>query len=78
VERMTKNIIGWICVRNDDTVVNIFKNREEGVKYLKDLLKQTLKDFDKQDKPCGFDYPIIIPELKIIPVEKRESFLSLL
>jgi len=67
----------WIYVRNGE-IRGVFENRKEAVKYLKALLKQTLKDFDKQDKTNEYDYPINIPEQKIIPVEKREAFLSLL
>jgi len=32
---------------------------------LKDFLKQTLKDFDKQDKVDEYDYSIEIPEIKL-------------
>ncbi len=67
----------WIEIRNGE-VRNVFKNREDAVKHFKALLKQTLKDFDKQDKPCEYDYPIKIPQIEIKPVDERESYLSLL
>lgn len=67
----------WILIRNGE-VRNIFENRKEAVKYFKELLKQTLKDFDKQDKTDEFNYPIKIPEIEIKPVEWREAYLSLL
>ncbi len=67
----------WILIRNGE-VRNVFKNRREAVKHFKALLKQTLKDFEKQDKSDEFDYPIKNPEMEIKPVEERESHLSLL
>jgi len=66
----------WVYIRSGE-VRGVFKNRKEAVKYFKELLKQTLKDFEKQDKNNEFDYPIDIPEQKIVPVEKREAYLSL-
>ena len=39
----------WIYVRNGE-VREVFDSRKKAVKYFKALLKQTLKDFDKQDK----------------------------
>lgn len=67
----------WIFVR-DGEVRNVFKDRREAVRYFKELLHQTLKDFDNQDSHDEFDYPIKISEMEIKPVDKRESFLSLL
>jgi len=67
----------WIAVRNYE-VIKIFKDRKEAVKYFKELLKQTLKDFEKQDRTDEYDYPIKIPEIEIKPIEEREAFLSLL
>lgn len=67
----------WILIR-DGEVRNVFKNRREAVKYFKELLEQTLKDFKRQDKIDDYDYPIKIPETEIKPVEWRESYLSLL
>ena len=67
----------WILTRNGE-VRNTFKNRREAVKYFKELLEQTLKDFKKQDKIDDYDYPIKIPETEIKPVDWRESYLSLL
>ena len=66
----------WVLIRNGK-VRNVFKNRKEAVKYFKELLRQTLKDFEKQDKTDEYDYPIKIPETEIKPVEERESYLSL-
>lgn len=67
----------WILIR-DGEVRNVFENRKEAVKYFKDLLKQTLKDFEKQDKTNEYDYPIKIPAIEIKPIELREAYLSLL
>ena len=67
----------WVLIRNGE-VRNIFKNRREAVKHLKELLRQTLKDFKKQDTTDEYDYPIKIFETEIKPVYKRESYLSLL
>ena len=67
----------WILIR-DGEVRKIFKDRKEAVKHFKELLNQTLKDFDKQDKTNEYDYPIKIPTIEIKPIEEREAFLSLL
>jgi hypothetical protein len=67
----------WILMRNGEAR-NVFENRKEAVKHFKELLKQTLKDFDKQDKTDEYDYPILIPETEIKPIEGRDAFLSLL
>ena len=66
----------WILIRNGE-VRNTFENRREAVKYFKELLKQTLKDFEKQDKSDEYEYPIKIPETIIKPVEERKSYLGL-
>lgn len=66
----------WILIR-DGEVRNVFKNRREAVKYLKELLRQSLKDFENQDKSDEYDYSIKIFEIEIKPVEERESYLGL-
>jgi len=66
----------WILIR-DGEVRNIFKNRREAVKYFKEVLKQTLSDYEKQDKSDEYDYPIIISKIEIKPMEERESYLGL-
>ncbi len=67
----------WILIRNGE-VRNTFKNRREAVKHFKELLKQTLKDFEKQDKTDEYDYSIKIFETEIKPVQERKSYLSLI
>lgn len=67
----------WIFIRNGE-VRKIFKDRKEAVKYFKELLKQTLKDFNKQDTSDEYDYPIKIPQMEMKPIEEREAHLSLL
>lgn len=67
----------WILIRKGE-VRNVFDSRRDAVKYFKEILKQTLKDFDKQDKTDEYDYPISIPEMEIKPVKEREAYLSLL
>ena len=74
---MAQKDTNWIFIRNGE-VRKIFKNRKEAVKYFKELLKQTLKDFDKQDTIDEYDYPIKIPQTEIKPIEEREAYLSLL
>lgn len=69
--------VPWILIRNDE-VRNVFKNRREAVKHLKELLRQTLKDFEKQDVSDEYDYSILIPKIIIKPIEEREANLSLL
>lgn len=67
----------WVLIREGE-VRNVFENRREAVKHFKELLKQTLKDFDKQDKTDEYTYPILIPKIEIKPIEERSAFLSLL
>ena len=67
----------WVLIR-DNEVRNVFKDRKNAIKYFKAMLKQTLKDLDKQDKTDEFDYEIEIPEIKIKKVNSRESYLGLL
>ena len=67
----------WIFIRKGE-VRGVFNNRKEAVKYFKEMLKQTLKDFDTQDKTDEYDYPIEIPEMLIKPLEERRAELSLL
>ena len=66
----------WIAVRNYE-VIKVFRDRKEAVKYLKALLKQTLKDFDKQDTSDEYDYPITIPQIEFYPIKEREAYLGL-
>lgn len=67
----------WILIMNGE-VRNVFKNRKEAVKHFKELLKQTLKDFESQDKTDEYDYPFKIFETEIKPVEERKAHLSLI
>ena len=67
----------WILIR-DGEVRNVFKNRREAVKHFKELLKQTLGDFEKQDKTDEYEYPIKIPETEIKQVKEYKSYLSLI
>jgi len=66
----------WILIR-DGEVTNVFKNRREAVKHFKELLKQTLKDFNNQDKTDEYTYPIKIFGIEIKPIEERQSYLGL-
>lgn len=67
----------WVLIR-DGEVRNTFKNRREAVKYFKAILKQTLEDFESQDKSDEYNYFISIPKIEIKPVDEREAHLSLL
>ena len=73
---MNKKNCKWIAYRNQEAC-GVFDNRKEAVKWLKGLLRQTLKDFEKQDKTDEFDYNIEIHRLTIEPVEKRKEYLGL-
>jgi len=73
---MNKEEQNWILIRAGE-VRNVFKNRKDAVKYLKELLEQTLTDLYKQDEIDEYDYQIKIPEIIIKPVEWRESYLGL-
>lgn len=66
----------WIYIR-EEKVREVFDNREKAVAYFKEMLLQTLKDFKNQDKNKEYDYPIVFPAIKIIPIKKREPFLGL-
>ena len=67
----------WIFLRNNE-VRMIFNNRKEAIKYFKDLLKQTLKDINKQDKTDECDYEIEIPLMQFREVNERSADLSLI
>lgn len=67
----------WIAYREGDAC-GVFDNRKEAVKWFKELLKQTLKDFGKQDKTDEYDYSINLPHLLIEPIKQREAYLGLL
>ncbi len=67
----------WIFIRNNE-VRNVFKNRKEAVKYFKELLRQTLKDFEKQETCDDYDYSFKIFETEFKPLDKRKSYLSLI
>lgn len=66
----------WVAYREGE-VIGIFKDRKESIKYLKELLTQTLKDFENQDKTDEFDYKIDLRRITIEPIKKRESYLGL-
>lgn len=66
----------WVIIRGNE-IVNTFKNRQEAISYFIKMLKQTLKDFETQDKTDEFDYKVELPAIKIIPIEKREAYLGL-
>ena len=71
-----QNKLKWVAIRNYD-LCGVFEDRKQAVKWLKGLLKQTLKDFDKQDKTDEFDYPIELFSLSIKPVDTRKEYLGL-
>jgi hypothetical protein len=71
-----KQLAEWVAV-DDFGVVGVFLDRKEAVKWFKELLKRTLKDFDKQDKIDEYDYPITINKLNIYPFKQRDTFLGL-
>lgn len=67
----------WILTR-DGEVRNVFVNRKEAIRYFKKVLKQTLNDFNDQDKTDEYNYSIKIPLIEIKPIKEREAYLSLL
>ena len=73
---MAKEIRNWIAIRNGEACGS-FSDRKKAVSWIKKLLKQTLKDLEKQDKTDEFNYAIEIPEYKIKAVITREDFLGL-
>lgn len=66
----------WIAYRNGE-VCGVFQNRKNEVKWLKDILKQTLSDFSEQDKTDEFDYAIDMKGIIIKPVHERSPELGL-
>ena len=69
-------IITWVAER-DGIVAGVFPTRKEAVKWIKELLSQTLKDLSKQDKTDEFDYSISVPKYEIKCVENRAIYLGL-
>lgn len=74
---MKDKINKWVMIREGE-VRNVFDNRKKAVKHLQQLLKQTLKDFENQDKSDGYTYSIVIPMTIFKPIEERSARLSLL
>ncbi len=70
------NIITWVATRDGETC-GVFMDRKSAVKWIKELLSQTLKDLKPQDKTDEFDYPIEIPRYEIKQVNNRKPFLGL-
>lgn len=66
----------WIAYREGEAI-GVFENRKEAVKWFKEMLQQTLDDFDKQDKTDEFDYNIDVKRLLIEPIKQRKSYLGL-
>ena len=66
----------WVLLR-DGRVTNIFEDRHQAVKHLKEVLKQTLKDYNKQDITNEYDYEIFFPKIEIRKVTERSSYLGL-
>jgi hypothetical protein len=71
-----KNEENWIVLRDDEPVAS-FKTREKAIGWLKSALKQTLSDFDKQDKPCEYDYNVEIKKINIRRVIQRKYYLGI-
>jgi len=69
-------IITWVATR-DEECAGVFLDRKDAVKWIKELLKQTLKDLGKQDKTDEFTYPIQVPKYEIKSVENRKPYLGL-
>ena len=66
----------WIAYRDGDAC-GVFENREQAVNWLRGLLKQTLEDYEGQDKSGEFDYPIEIKRILIEPLKERKEHLGL-
>jgi len=73
---MENDIIKWVMLR-DGLVTNIFQNRKDAIKHFKEMLNQTLKDLNNQDKVDEYDYSIEIPKIQILSVQERKSYLGL-
>jgi len=78
-EKKQKDYERYWVFRRKESVRAVFKDRKEAVKYFKEMLKQTLKDFENQDKfNCGYDYKIEIPYMVFEEIDYRDSDMSLL
>jgi hypothetical protein len=66
----------WVALL-DGEACNSFPTRKDAVIWLKNILKQSLKDFDKQDKSDEYDYDITLRKLEIKLIKKRETYLGL-
>jgi len=73
---MTDKERAWIAFRGGEPC-EVFAKREQAVKWLKGLLKQTLKNYQEQDKPCQFDYEILFERLEIRRVRFRTEDMGL-
>lgn len=72
---MTKDDGFWLATR-DKIPCASFKTRQEAIKWLKVLLNQELKDFDKQDKIDDYTYEVIIKSLEIKYYQNRKVYLG--
>ena len=66
----------WIATL-DGVPCQEFPTRKKAVVWLKKILKQVLKDYDNQDKTDEYDYNIVLREVRITCVTRREPFLGL-
>lgn len=67
----------WVFIRAGE-VGQVFNSRKDAIKYFKEMLTQTLKDFHNQDKSDEYDYRIHIPEMRFVPVVERRAEFSLI
>lgn len=65
----------WLATM-DGNPCGSFTTRKKAVKWLKELLLQELKDFDKQDKTDEFDYDIKLSKIEIKRYVERETYLG--
>jgi len=67
---------GFWLVTRDKIPCRSFNTRMEAVKWLKKVLKQVLKDFEKQDKSDEYDYEINLKSIEINHYDNRKAYLG--
>ena len=65
----------WLATRDGEPCA-CFETRKEAVRWIKELLKQVLKDFGKQDTTDSYDYEIELKKIEIKRYKQRETFLG--
>lgn len=67
----------WIVSRGTE-IIHVFTTRQAGIKYIKELLTQSLEDLKEQDNlKTPYDYNVDFPRLQLYRINTRETYLGL-